>query len=846
MFYTDVSRLGNDILFSGYDGNKKVNKRIQFAPSLYERGQGEFECFDGGRAREIKFSTIKEANEFIQSYSGSSNHSIYGMQNWIFQWVAKNFPLEIEFDPSLIKTIIFDIEVDPEGKGFPDPNKAEMPVTAISFHISTVPDRYFEISTVDYDVSKRTVLLDKEVEYIKVQNETEVLRTFLSIWQSENFDIISGWNVQYFDIPYLVHRIERVLGNGLSSRLSPWGKVLAKERTLNNEVRKIYTIVGIQTLDYIDVFKKFGVALETPENYQLNTVAEMIIGEGKVEYSEEEESITNLYRANPQKFIDYSLKDSYLIVEMEKKLQFLQIAIMIAYKTGANYIDTLGTTAVWDSFIHRVLLSEKTVIPPRRDEDGGWFEGAYVKPPQVGIHRWITSFDFASLYPNIIIQLNISPETIVKNERDMACKPADFLADPTLKNPKPHYSMAANGVYFKKDKQGVIPRLTEATYNERVIVKGKMLELQKMAEKETDPDKKEELQFSITALKNKENSLKVLINSLYGAFGSKYFRYFSLPAAEAVTLTGQLAFHLTLSAVNKKLSKMMGYSDEIVDYGITGDTDSVYFTMDEFVDRFAPEDPFTFVEKISEEIIDPTIKKEMTRMNSEVLFGFKERLVMKREVIGSGFFVAKKHYALLIHGAEGGIRFSTPKLKIKGIAAIKSSTPKAIRSKMKDLFMLILTGASHDQIFGFVDEVKGIFYSLPAEKIAFPRGVNDIEKWEVPSATGFEFSKGTPIQVKSAMLYNFLIKDRGLANTLPRIHSGDKIKFVYLKVPNPVRSEVIGFLNRLPGEFGLSQYIDYQKMFEKTFLDTVDPIFEKIGLGKYKGSSASDLFSFFS
>jgi DNA polymerase elongation subunit (family B) len=517
---------------------------------------------------------------------------------------------------------------------------------------------------------------------------------------------------------------------------------------------------------------------------------------------------------------------------------------MIAYKTGSNYLDTLGTTSVWDSFIHRVLLSEKTVIPPRENQEGSWFEGAYVKPPQVGIHRWLTSFDFASLYPNIMIQLNISPETIVTGERDLICKPVDFLSDPDLKNPKPHYAMAANGVYFKKDKQGVIPRLTESVYNERVTTKSKMFELEKEVEKTDNPVRKEEILFSISALKNKEHALKILINSLYGAFGSQYFRYFSLPAAEAVTLTGQLAFHLTLSAVNKKLSKMAGYSS-IIDYGITGDTDSVYFTMDEFVDRFKPDSPIDFVEKISDEIIEPTIRKEMSRMNSEILSGFKERLVMKREVIGSGFFVAKKHYALLVKGSEGGIRLSTPKLKIKGIAAIKSSTPKAIRSKMKELFMIILRGGSENEVFDFISHVKDIFYSLPVEKIAFPRGVNDIEKWVKLGTSGFGFIKGTPIQVKSAMLYNFLIKEHHLENTFPKIHSGDKIKFVYLKVPNPVRSEVIGFPNKLPSEFELSPYIDFQKMFEKTFLDTVDPILEKIGFGRYKGPSSLDLFSFF-
>jgi DNA polymerase elongation subunit (family B) len=253
-------------------------------------------------------------------------------------------------------------------------------------------------------------------------------------------------------------------------------------KNIRGEEETVFDIVGIQQLDYLKVFKKFGVALETPENYQLNTVAQLILGEEKVQYDEEYDSLDQLYLENYQKFVDYGLYDTDLIVQLERSLQFISIAIMIAYKTGTNFSDALGTTAVWDSFIHRYLREKFVAIPPQDyNANAVNFEGGYVKDPQKGIYDWILSFDFASLYPNLIVQFNMSPETIVNEEREFY-KPKDFLENENLKNRKPQYAMAANGVYFRKDQQGVLPALIEEVYAERVAIKNNMLSLQNQLE----------------------------------------------------------------------------------------------------------------------------------------------------------------------------------------------------------------------------------------------------------------------------------------------------------------------------------------------------------------------------
>lgn len=838
-FYTDVSRSGNNILFSGYDNGEKVNRKYHFEPSLFveDRTGKQYKSIDGKPVSEKIFPSIKAANDFVKQYDGVSGQTIYGMQNWVHQWIAKELPLNIKFDPALINILSFDIEVDSEGEGFPDPKLANHPVTAISFHFSTEPDTYYEVSTVEYDINAREVVKDKEVIYYRVGNEMDLLRTFVSLWQSKSPDILTGYNIQFFDVPYIVNRLNRLFGDGYAKCLSPWGSLYEKEKKVNNEMRQTFDIVGIQQLDYIDAIKKFGVALETPENYQLNTVAELIIGEGKVDFSDENMSLDDLYHTNPQKFIDYSIKDTYLVVEMENRVKFLQIAIMIAYKTGANFIDSLGTTAVWDAYIHRVLLSENRVIPPKSFSGISTdFEGGYVKEPLVGIHKWVVSFDFASLYPNIIVQHNISPETLVHSPHLFT--PTDFLYK-GQKNDNQQFSMTANGAYFKKDEQGIIPRLVEQAYAERVVIKNEMLELERALENTKEQSEKELLVNKISILKNAQHSVKILINSVYGCTGSKYFRYYDLRMAEGVTLTGQLAIHLTMNAINDKLSKMLKL-DTVRDFIVFSDTDSVGIVLDEFVERFNPKNPVDFIDSIANDVISPIIDEEMTKM-FEALSGYKKRLTMKRENICSGFFVAKKHYALLIYDAEGGIRLSKPKLKIKGIAAIKSSTPKAIRNKMKDIFLMILEGKTKAEILQFIDHVKKIFNSLPVERIAFPRGVKDIEKWQ---SVQDGFVKGTPIQVKAAMVYNRLIQEHKIDHTYQKIRSGDKLKFVYLKTPNPLRQNVIGFLNKIPDEFGLAKYIDYPKMFEKTFLGTVDPILTKIGFGS-SSDSAIDTFSFF-
>jgi DNA polymerase elongation subunit (family B) len=320
---------------------------------------------------------------------------------------------------------------------------------------------------------------------------------------------------------------------------------------------------------------------------------------------------------------------------------------------------------------------------------------------------------------------------------------------------------------------------------------------------------------------------------LYGALGTKYFRWFDVRIAEAVTLSGQFAIQYAEKGLNNYLSSMLK-EKETKDRIVVIDTDSTLASMDDFINIFKPKNPVEFLDQISKKKIEPEIDRLFKIFNDDILCGYKPRLSMKREVIASGFFVAKKHYVLNIYDNEG-VRYTKPKLKIKGLAAIKSSTPKLVRNSMKETFLLILS-RDRQKTMNYIDKIRKDFRSLPIERIAFPRGVSDIEK-QLDSRTIYK--KGCPIHVRAAILYNNLLNEKKLKAKYNPIRSGDKLKYVYLRMPNIIHENVIGFLNKLPTEFELQEFIDYNRMFDKTFMTTIEPILEIVGWGKNQEIEAS-------
>jgi DNA polymerase elongation subunit (family B) len=330
-------------------------------------------------------------------------------------------------------------------------------------------------------------------------------------------------------------------------------------------------------------------------------------------------------------------------------------------------------------------------------------------------------------------------------------------------------------------------------------------------------------------------AIKILLNSLYGAMGNKYFRFFDQRIAEAITLSGQLTIRWAEVAINKYLNKVLSTKNR--DYVIAIDTDSLYVCLDDLVKLVNPVNIVDFLDKVASEKLEPELVKSYDELY-KMMGGIENRMVMKREVIADrAIWTAKKRYILNVFDNEG-VRYAEPKLKIMGIEAIKSSTPEPCRDALKEIFKVIMTGDEVKTQLS-IKQFKQYFCSLGADKVAFPRGVSNVSEYRDAATI---YRKGTPIHVRAALLHNHLLDNYSLNKKYESIKNGEKIKFVYLKTPNSLKENVIGFTQYLPEEFALTKYIDYELQFEKTFLAPIEPILKSIGWSAEEQSSLESFF----
>jgi len=835
-FYTNVSRLGSQILYAGYENGEKVLRKDKFSPSLYiktPQKDSPYRSIYEEPLQRLDFDTMPDASKFIKESDGT-NLEVFGNTNFVFQYIAEKFPNEIKgIDSSFMNVCIMDFEMD-SSQGFPHPDKAESPIISAAFYFSKT-DEYIIFGLKPDYMPPENGLEGKPVRFVHCSDEVNLLSRILALLNVHSPDILTGWNIRLFDIPYLIHRLEKVMGEGYSKKLSPWGFISQKSIVIKGKENLAYDILGVSQIDYLDIFKKFStLTYGQLENYRLDTVAEVVIGENKLDYSEYS-NLNGLYENDYQKFLDYNLRDVILVYKIDQQVRYIDITVMLAFMGGVNFLDTLGSVKVWDTYIYRELLKRNQIISPKPVASRESFEGAYVKDPVPGMYEWIVSFDLASLYPNLIVDGNFSPETLVRNDRQYLPNGIQDILDRKIKNEKSEiYSMAGNGAYFKKDKQGIIAELAEKVYNERIEVKKYMLECEKSLQKESNPQKILELKKKIDISKNQQIAIKTAINSLYGILGTPYFRWFNVTIAEAITLSAQIAAKWSENQVNDHLNKIWKSEK---DYVLIMDTDSIFVDLSRFIKEFNPTSPVDFLDKVCKESIEPVIKK-----GYEELFvrmgGYKPRLSMKREkIIGRGVILGKKRNFFSVLDNEG-VRYKIPKLAITGVEAIKSSTPKIIRQSLKDSLQIILE-KSETEVRDFMDQAKLMFMNATPEQIAFPRSVSDIEKYLDKKSL---YKKGVPINSRAAILFNHYVDKHGLERRYMKINSGDKMLFVYLRLPNPIRENVIGFVDKLPEEFGLHDYIDYNLQFEKTFLSVLNPIFEKIGWSVGNETDLSDFF----
>ena len=812
-FYTNVIEYRGKLLIRGVANGQSYLSRINYEPTLFipTNKQTEWKTLKGQNVIDKKFGSIVKAKNFIETYRSMPEFKVYGMTRYNYQYIANEYSEDIKWDKDKIKIFTLDLECECE-HGFPDPDTAKEPIICI---------------TVKNHSNKQIItwgtgeLLTKKanVTYIKCENEKHLLLEFLKFWCKNHPDIITGWNVKFFDVPYLMNRMRFIFDNDTINKMSPWNYVNAERIQLGQKNQQYWNMLGISVLDYFDLYKKFTYVRQ--ESYKLNYIAKVELGESKLDnpYDTFKEFYTNDY----QKFVEYNIQDVELVDRLEDKMGLIDLCLTMAYDFKVNYTDVYSQVRCWDTLIYNHLHKKKIAIPPREDHDKATqFEGAYVKDPQLGLHKWIVSFDLNSLYPHLIMQYNNSPETYVGVEpKNVGVENylnqkynTKWLKDKDV-------TIAPNGAMFRRDKLGFLPELMKKNYDARVIFKKKMIKAKQEYEKTKDPLYKKE----IARCHNIQMAKKISLNSAYGAIGNQYFRYFEKNQAEAITMGGQLTIRWVEKDINKFMNKVLGTENK--NYVVASDTDSIYLRLDELVQKTCknktPQQITDFLDKAAEEKIQKVIDKSFENL-AEYVNAYEQKMFMKREAIANkGIWIAKKRYILNMFDEEG-VRYEYPKLKVMGVEAVKSSTPEVCRGKIKEAIRVIMN-QNEDDLIKFVADFKTQFKNLSPESVAFPRSCNNLEKYV---DTSMIYKKGTPIHVKGSLIYNHYLHKHNLETRYPVIKEGDKIKFLMLRLPNSVKDTVISFSTYLPREFKLKQYVDYDSQFEKTFTDPLQFILNAI------------------
>ncbi len=884
-FYTNVHIDRDRILVRGFENGKPFQREDLYKPYLftpYEQAEKNFKSITGKKVARKEFDSITSCRQWVKTHE-NIGYDIYGFTNYIYPYIYDNYKGTIQYDRSLLRVANIDIETGTlaysgqnvkcrlagqeitivaddlykhEGMGyevyeqdnqrwvalesskyntaqkFPKPEEAANPIVSITVSQAGYTHVF---GMGEFDSSNY-----KKLKYYKCKNERDLLLTFLTVWEKLAPDIVTGWNINGFDLPYMVNRFNKVVGEDNTERLSPWKIINTRDVIFMGRTQTFYEFKGISTLDYLELYKKYSYQMQ--ESYRLDHIAFVVLGERKLDYSEYD-GLIGLYRNNYQKFIEYNIKDVHLVDRLEEQLAYISLVAAVAYDAKVNFVDAFTSVKLWDVIIHNYLLDRDIVVPLLRVKDRErQIAGGYVKNPQNGMHEWVVSFDFTSLYPMIIQMYNISPETL------FGSLPERFEAEQLLSGRVDSYrdwvnknnvTVCGTSYCFTRDKRGFLPILMAKMFEDRAAYKNQMfvaeqaaLDLETRMKKEgKSPElkrelaerKKEKLQFDCL-----QQSKKIQLNSLFGATSNPYFRWFDIRLAESITLTGQFTSKWIERSVNIWMNKLL--KTEGVDYVIGVDTDSCYMCLDKLVKQvFEGKNPtkkeiVDYLNEACAKIIEPFIAKECDKI-ATYLNAYEQKMHMKREIIADrAVWTGAKHYALNVWVKEK-IHYDEPNLVTKGLETVKSSTPTICREALKKTLNIIMN-KDEETVQGFIAEFKKDFYSREFDDIATPTGIGRMSEYADPVTT---YIKGTGAHMKAPLVYNKLLKDTGLDLRYQPVNDYDRIKWVYLKMPNPTRDTVVGVSGILPKQLGLDQYIDYDRQWERGFQGPVKSILNAIG-----------------
>ena len=749
-------------------------------------------------------------------------------------------------------TLTYDIECEMES-GLPNPEEATNELTSIALHDSATNQYWVLVMDKKGQMVERKT--DKAI-VIPFTHEEDMLMKYLELYEYINPSIVTGWNIDYFDTPMLYNRIKRLLGEKHANRLSPIGQCFW------SPYRKRFFMAGVSYLDYIALYKNF--TYSELDSYRLDSIAQKELGRGKIEY---EGNLDILFRDDIEKFIEYNLVDVELVVDFDKKLQFIDTARGICHAGHVPYEDFVYSSKYLEGAL-LCYLKRKSIVAPNKPADrrermeamkeAGTekFIGAYVKAPIVGKYDWIYDLDLTSLYPSIIMSINISPETKVGKLEDWDVQKYlkgevneykvgdNYITKENLKIllEKSKYSVASNGVMYRTDKPGCIPDILDLWFSQRV-------EFRKLEKKYGDEGDKEKYAF----YKKRQLVQKILLNSLYGVLGLPAFRFYDVDNATAVTTTGQTVIKSTADMANIKYNKELGTPD--ADSNIYIDTDSVFFSAVPLLDHRIPnwkgdeQDVIAgYVNDIATEMQD-YLNNFYDILSKKVFNIDKHRFEIKKEFVSkAGIWIAKKRYAQWIISDNG---VPCDRLDVKGLDVVRSSYPAAFRKFMGEILIEILRGDTETQITDKVYNFKKDLVNMDVVKIAKAGAVKNLTKYmpkKKQQTAMFQFPSGCPAHVKASIAYNQLLIHFGLQNQFAPLKDGDKIKWVYLK-QNPFGLDAVG-LNGYsdPKEIMdlVTTYIDYDKIFERELLKKLEDFYGALNWGAVLSSTktAEKFFAF--
>ncbi len=825
-FYTSVTRHSSKILHRGYENGKQFKEAVQYRPFVFMPSKDKntkYQTLNGTPVEEKRFDSLWEQSQWMKQYKDVEGFNYYGSTNSITTFIYENYHGEVKFDTSLIRVAIIDIECDGLINGDDFIETAPSAITTISLKIG---NKIIAFGLKDFKAPNH-------VKYFKCKDEQTMLKTFLTIWEGIKPDVVSGWNIVGFDIPYLISRIRRLFNEEEINRLSPWNKVNRREFFDRYSMKVTYEIEGIAILDYLDLYKKFTLQVHGQlESYSLNYVCYFELGENKIDYSEFG-SLPELYEKNFQRYMEYNIHDVQLIQNLDDKLKFFDLVYEVAYIAKCNYQDVLKTIPVWESLIHAYLMDRRIVVPIRKQvSETMTIPGGFVKEPILGLHEWVVSFDVASLYPHLIMQYNLSPETLLGKK---PIPTIERLLDGANLDTDGH-SVAATGCHYTRDKAGFLPILMREIFDRRSIFKKEMLAAQKLDEKSPS----EETKKQVASLKAKQQAYKILANSGYGALCNIYFTFFSYDLAMSITLGGQLSIKWVAKEVNAYLNKVLNTENR--DYIVAIDTDSIYVTLGDLVRKAMPgvKDKTmitNFLDEYSEKKIQKVIDKAFldlaTKMNA-----FDPCLKMKRESIAiKGIWTGKKRYVLNVFDNEG-VRYKEPKLKFTGLEVVRSSVPEICRDALKEAINIIMN-QGNDELIKYIDDFKKKYKKMNFYEVSCPTGMNGINEYY---DSVHLVKPKCPIHVRGAIIYNEWVKNNNFQNKYPLIKEGEKIKYCYLKLPNRLKSDVVAISTQMPEEMELPKYIDYETQFEKKFMKPLESILGKINWQSERINTLDELF----